>query len=131
MTNKIATILSEIQIPNNKWYSSSNGLKTRKEEIDPLLISLDNLRRQIKTVEKELKKQLELRKEKHNYKQIWLGFDNAYKDKKPYYMTTSIDSYTRFPITWVKQRGKNLKILNNNLNKINKMLEVYINQSVQ
>ena len=67
MTNKIATILSEIQIPNNKWYSSSNGLKTRKEEIDPLLISLDNLRRQIKTVEKELKKQLELRKEKHNY----------------------------------------------------------------
>tara|TARA_R100000329_G_C7609535_1_gene216264 strand:- start:54 stop:449 length:396 start_codon:yes stop_codon:yes gene_type:complete len=131
MTNKIATILSEIQIPNNKWYSSPNGLKTRKEEIDPLLISLDNLRRQVKVVEKQFKKQLQLRREKHNYKQIWLGFDNAYKDKKPHYMTTSVDSYKRFPMTWVKQRGKNLKILNNNLNKINKMLEVYINQSVQ
>ena len=28
---------------------------------------------------------IEFKKEKHNYKQIWLGFDNAYKDKKQFY----------------------------------------------
>ena len=130
MTGKIATNLSEIQIPDDKWYGSSNGLKTRREEIDPLLITLDNLRREIKTVEKELKKQIDLKKEKHNYKQIWLGFDNAYKNKKQFYMTTNVDANKRYAMTWVKKREKNIKILKNKLNKINKMLEVYLQQTV-
>ena len=105
MTGKIATSLSEIQIPNDKWYGSSNGLKTRREEID-------------------------LKKEKHNYKQIWLGFDNAYKNKKQFYMTTNVDANKRYAMTWVKKREKNIKILKNKLNKINKMLEVYLQQTV-
>ena len=109
MTGKIATSLSKIQIPNDKWYGSSNGLKTRREEIDPLLITLDNLRREIKTVEKELKKQIDLKKEKHNYKQIWLGFDNAYKNKKQFYMTTNVDANKRYAMTWVKKREKKYK----------------------
>ena len=62
MTDKTAITLSEIQIPNDRWYGSSDGLKIRKEEIDPLLITLDNLRREIKTVEKELKRQIEFKK---------------------------------------------------------------------
>lgn len=130
MTGKIATSLSKIQIPNDEWYGSSNGLKTRREEIDPLLITLDNLRREIKTVEKELKKQIDFKKEKHNYKQIWLGFDNAYKNKKQFYMTTNVDANKRYAMTWVKKREKNIKILKNKLNKINKMLEVYLQQTV-
>ena len=130
MTGKISTSLSKIQIPNDKWYGSSNGLKTRREEIDPLLITLDNLRREIKTVEKQLKKQIDLKKEKHNYKQIWLGFDNAYKNKKQFYMTTNVDANKRYAMTWVKKREKNIKILKNKLNKINKMLEVYLQQTV-
>ena len=130
MTDKTAINLSKIQIPNDRWYGSSDGLKIRKEEIDPLLITLDNLRREIKTVEKELKRQIEFKKEKHNYKQIWLGFDDAYKNKKQFYMTTSVDSNKRYAMTWVKKREKNLKILKNKLNKINKMLEVYLQQTV-
>ena len=130
MTDKTAINLSKIQIPNDRWYGSSDGLKIRKEEIDPLLITLDNLRREIKTVEKELKRQIEFKKEKHNYKQIWLGFDDAYKNKKQFYMTTSVDSNKRYAMTWVKKREKNLKILKNKLNKINKMLEVYLKQTV-
>ena len=74
---------------------SVRRLQIRKEEIDPLLITLDNLRREIKTVEKELKRQIEFKKEKHNYKQIWLGFDDAYKNKKQFYNIISWKKITK------------------------------------
>ena len=45
-------------------------------------------------------------------------------------MTTNVDANKRYAMTWVKKREKNIKILKNKLNKINKMLEVYLQQTV-
>jgi hypothetical protein len=124
MEDNIATT----EIPEKKWYSSSYGLKIRNENIDPLLISIDVLRKEIRILEKELSKQIQFKKEKHNYKEIWVGFDKAYENNKQAYATTSFEK-ERYFLTWVKNRNKNIKILKNKLTKITKMLEVYLNQT--
>ena len=127
MTKESANNLNIISIPDKDWFSASDGKKIRKNDIDPLLISLHKIKQEINNLEKELQKQIELKKQKHNYREIWLGFDNANKDYK-YYFTTS-SNIKRFSITWAVNRQKNLKKLKNKMNKIVKMLEVYLNQT--
>ena len=127
MTKESANNLNIISIPDKDWFSASDGKKIRKNDIDPLLISLHKIKQEINNLEKELQKQIELKKQKHNYREIWLGFDNANKDYK-YYFTTSFNK-KRFSITWAVNRQKNLKKLKNKMNKIVKMLEVYLNQT--
>jgi|TARA_B100001094_G_scaffold101322_1_gene97461 hypothetical protein len=129
MKDTIATSLGETQIPEKKWYSSSCGLKERNENIDPLLISINIIRKEIKILEKILSKQIQYKKEKHNYKEIWLGFDRYCENSKhPSYMTTTCNKERHY-LTWPKHRNKNIKIFKNKLNKITKMLEVYLNQT--
>lgn len=126
MKEKTATNLSDISIPEKEWFSTSKGIEVRKNEIDPLLISLHKIKKEINILEKNLLKQIEIKKQKHNYKQIWQGFDKLNDNKS--YVTTMTDKQ-RWCITWVKNRQKNIKILRNKFNKINKMLEVYLNQT--
>lgn len=127
MTKESANNLNKISIPDKDWFGSSDGKKIRKNDIDPLLISFHKIKQEINNLEKELQKQIELKKQKHNYKEIWLGFDNANKDNK-YYFTTSSNK-KRFSISWAVNRQKNLKKLKNKMNKIVKMLEVYLKQT--
>ena len=126
MKEKTATNLGDISIPEKEWFSTSKGIEVRKNEIDPLLISLHKIKKEINILEKNLLKQIEIKKQKHNYKQIWQGFDKLNDNKS--YVTTMTDKQ-RWCITWVKNRQKNIKILRNKFNKINKMLEVYLNQT--
>ena len=98
MTKESANNLNKISIPDKDWFSASDGKKIRKNDIDPLLISLHKIKQEINNLEKELQNQIELKKQKHNYREIWLGFDNANKDYK-YYFTTSFNK-KRFSISW-------------------------------
>jgi hypothetical protein len=127
MTKESANNLNKISIPDKDWFSKSDGIKIRNNDIDPLLISLHKIKQEINNLEKKLQEQIELKKQKHNYKEIWLGFDNSHKGNK-YYFTTSFNK-KRFSITWAVNRQKNLKKLKNKMNKIVKMLEVYLNQT--
>jgi hypothetical protein len=52
------------------------------------LISLHKIKKEINILEKNLLKQIEIKKQKHNYKEIWLGFDRA-NDNKSYVTTMS------------------------------------------
>ncbi len=126
MEEETATNLSNISIPSKEWFSTLKGIQVRKNEIDPLLISLHKIKKEINILEKNLLKQIEIKKQKHNYKEIWLGFDKA-NDNKSY--VTTMSNKQRWCITWVKNREKNIKILKNKFNKVNKMLEVYLNQT--
>jgi len=126
MKEETATNLTDISIPPKEWFSTLKGKEVRKNEIDPLLISLHKIKKEINILEKNLLQQIEIKKQKHNYKEIWLGFDKA-NDKKSY--VTTMFNKQRWCITWVKNREKNIKILKNKFNKVNKMLEVYLNQT--
>jgi hypothetical protein len=130
MKEKTATDLSKIEIPSKEFYSSTAGIDLRRNDIDPLLISLNLIKKQVKILENELEKQIELKKQKHNYKELWIGFDHAYGDTNHSYATTVDSEKKRYFLTWVKKRNKNVKIIKNKLYKISKMLEVYLNQSV-
>ena len=106
---------------------ASNHLGKEDKDLKALETDYARLRDEAQRLKKELQKQIELKKQKHNYKEIWLGFDNANKDNK-YYFTTSSNK-KRFSISWAVNRQKNLKKLKNKMNKIVKMLEVYLNQT--
>jgi len=127
MPEKSATKIAEKQIPSEEWFMSPSGIETRKNHIDSFLMAIHNIRKDIKILEKTLVEQLEDKKEKHNYKEIWQGFDKTYKNKK--YVTVTKQNKQRVQIIWVKKRNDNIKKLKNKLTKLSKMLEVYINQT--
>jgi len=126
MKKETATNLTNISIPSKEWFSTPEGIEVRKNEIDPLLISLHKAKQEINNLEKKLIKQIEIKKQKHNYREIWSGFDKA-NDNKSY--VTTMHKKQRYSITMVKNREKNIKMLKNKFNKVNKMLEVYLNQT--
>jgi hypothetical protein len=127
MPEKSATKISKKQIPSEDWFMSPSGIETRKNHIDSFLMAIHNIRKDIKILEKTLVEQLEDKKEKHNYKEIWQGFDKTYKNKK--YVTVTKQNKQRVQLIWVKKRNDNIKKLKNKLTKLSKMLEVYINQT--
>jgi len=127
MLEKSATKIAEKQIPSEKWFMSPSGKETRKNHIDSFLIAIHNIRKDIKILEKTLVKQLEDKQEKHNYREIWQGFDKTYKNKT--YKTVTTQNNQSIQLKWVKKRNNNIKYLINKLTKMSKMLEVYINQT--
>ena len=106
MPEKSATKIAKKQIPSEEWFMSPSGIETRKNHIDSFLMAIHNIRKDIKILEKTLVEQLEDKKEKHNYKEIWGGFDKAYENNKQAYVTTSFEK-ERYFLTWVKNRNKN------------------------
>ena len=47
MTKESANNLNKISIPDKDWFSASDGKKIRKNDIDPLLISLHKIKQEI------------------------------------------------------------------------------------
>lgn len=127
MSEKPTTKISKKQIPSGDWFMSPSGIETRKKHIDSFLIAIHDIRKDIRVLEKTLVKQLEDKKEKHNYREIWQGFDKTYKNKT--YKTVTTEKKQSVQLKWVKKRNNNIKYLINKLTKMSKMLEVYINQT--
>ena len=105
MKEKTATDLSKIEVPSKEFYSSIAGIDLRRNNIDPLLISLNLIKKQIKILENELEKQIELKKQKHNYKELWIGFDHAYGDTNHSYATT-VDSEKKTIFSYMGKKKK-------------------------